>query len=82
MNAIGLIAVVFFVIGWAAAIVASFYAAYHMFTGWSEFVGREDVPPHWRKALRGEAMFLGCALFTIFNGLIGAWFGGWSAAGR
>jgi hypothetical protein len=74
---IGLMAFVFFAIGWVVAIAAWFYAAYHFFKGWLKPEHPTGTPSHPQKALRGGILFVLCWLLTLANGLIGTWFGGW-----
>ena len=75
MNAIGLVALVPFVIGWAFGVAAWFYGAYHLLKGWR-------FPEHRRKALFGGIAFLSNWVFVFSSGLIGAWFGGWQSLSR
>ncbi len=79
MNLIGLIAVLFFVIGWTGGVVSWFYGVYHMLQGfWRP--ANASTPAQRRKALVAAGIFIACFAFTFLNGLIGAWWGGWQGA--
>jgi hypothetical protein len=80
MNAIGFVAVFFFLAGCAGAIVSGFYRAYHLVMGRFASTRRRETLSHRQKARRGALAFLGCGLFVLFSCLIGAWLGGWQAA--
>jgi hypothetical protein len=73
MNAIGIIALVFFIIAWLGAIISWFYTAYQIVLVW---LGRGKS----YAGFKGFIGFIACGLFALVNGLIGVWFGGWQAA--
>jgi hypothetical protein len=73
MNAIGIVALIFLVIGWAGGVISWFYMAYHIALVW---VGRDKG----FEGLKGFAAFVACGLFALLNRLIGGCFGGWQAA--
>jgi len=73
MNAIGVVAFIFFVIAWAGAVISWFYTAYQIALVW---LGRGTA----FEGLKGFAVFIACGLFAMLNGLIGGWFGGWQTA--
>jgi hypothetical protein len=77
MNAIGFVAYLFFLVGWAGAFVSWSYHAYHLVMGWFVSTRHDDTPSHRQKAKRGALTVLGCGLFALFNSLIGVTFGGW-----
>ena len=79
MNVIGLIAVLFFVVGWAGAVASWFYGVRHLFSGfWRSRTDRTSA--HRRKTAFALMAFIVCFAFTFLNGLIGAWWGGWQNA--
>jgi hypothetical protein len=71
MNAIGIVALILFVIAWATGVISWFYMAYHIALVW---LGR-GTP--FEGLIKGLLGFLACGLFATLNGLIGGWFGGW-----
>jgi len=75
VNVIGIVAMPLFFVGWVLAVGVWFNGAYHMVKARSE-VRVAGTPSHLRKALLSGAMFAGCWLFVMANGLIMAFFGG------
>jgi hypothetical protein len=71
VNAIGLIAVLFFVVGWTGGI-SWFCGVYHMLNGfWRS--ANPSTPVHRHKALVAGGFFIACFALAFLNGLIEAW---------
>ena len=78
MNAIGIGALIVFLLAWLGGVVAWFVCAFHIIAYWIDsFRGRRGRHPV--KALKAAGVFLGFWMVLMTAGLIGAWWGNWMA---
>jgi hypothetical protein len=77
VNAVGIGALVVFMLAWLAGVASWFVGVYHMMRFWVDsFNGTRGR--HFVQFLKAGGVFVGCVLLGMVAGVIGDWLGNWS----